>query len=169
MSCPIHPPLAGLREWLEGRLLELERGTTRIAWLYGTRVHPVTRRVQFHNGLDISAPRGVPVSAVAGGRVDRIWTNEIGGLQVRLEHDGLPITGSGYAHLDRLPDGGLVLGQVVQAEQVIGHCGSTGRSTGPHLHLVLRSGNHTVDPLPWLLWSVGLSELPRHLAGEEVE
>lgn len=168
MACPIHPPMDGLREWLEGRILELERGTSRIAWLYGTRVHPVTRQVQHHNGIDLGAPRGTPIKAVCAGRVDKVWTNDIGGIQVRLDHDGLPITGSGYAHLDRLEDG-LKPGDVVQAGQVIGYCGSSGRSTGPHLHLVLRSGSRTVDPLPWLLWSVGLSELPRHIAGEEVE
>jgi murein DD-endopeptidase MepM/ murein hydrolase activator NlpD len=101
---------------------------------FGWRIHPVTGDRKFHNGTDIGAPLGTPVLAAFAGRVTLAEAMGGYGLAVVLEHDqGKQETL--YAHLSEI----LVKpGDVVQAGAILGRVGSTGLSTGPHLHFELR-------------------------------
>ncbi len=108
---------------------------------FGYRRHPLFRRVMFHTGVDIAAPRGTPVPAAAGGRV--IFAGWYGGYGklVILDHGGG--TSSLYGHLSTIS---VSVGQAVTAGQVIGRVGSTGYSTGPHLHYEVRINGRPVNP-----------------------
>lgn len=94
-----------------------------------------------HNGVDLRAPIGTPVTAPRGGVVVRSWDSYRGGRSLLVELDnGLVL---GLAHLsERLVE----TGDVVQAGQMIAHTGNTGVTTGPHLHLTLRRAGELVDP-----------------------
>ncbi len=107
------------------------------------RMHPVLRRIMPHNGIDYSAATGTPVWAAADGEVT--WVGERGpnGNLVSLSHEGG--YESHYAHLSRFA-AGLARGQHVSQRQVIGYVGTTGRSTGPHLHFGLERRGRFVDP-----------------------
>jgi murein DD-endopeptidase MepM/ murein hydrolase activator NlpD len=107
------------------------------------RVHPITGLRRPHLGIDYAAASGTPVWAVAAGRVSfRGWLGGLG-KTVKVRHDnGYE---SWYGHLSRFPN--LRLGQRVQQKQVIGYVGSTGLSTGPHLHFTLQKNGRLVNPL----------------------
>ncbi|MBN8612863.1 MAG: M23 family metallopeptidase [Deltaproteobacteria bacterium] len=107
------------------------------------RMHPVLHRVMPHNGIDYSAATGTPVWAAADGTVT--WAGDRGpnGNLVSLSHEGG--YESHYAHLSRFA-AGLARGQHVEQRQVIGYVGTTGRSTGPHLHFGLERHGRFVDP-----------------------
>lgn len=112
---------------------------------YGVRMHPVVRRLLFHSGVDFRAPRGEPVLSAGPGIVVQAGWMPLTGNTVTLEHPGRLLTL--YAHLDEL----LVFeGQQVDASAPVGLVGSTGRSTGPHLHwsLYVKRGKdrHPVTP-----------------------
>lgn len=113
----------------------------RISSGYGWRTHPITRRRQFHTGVDIAASYGTPVRAGGDGRV--IFTGWRGGYGnvVIIDH-GDKVT-TIYAHLSSIR---VSEGTVVKAGQVIGRVGSTGFSTGPHLHFEVRVDGKHVDP-----------------------
>lgn len=117
----------------------------RISSLYGYRTHPITGAQKLHSGLDIAAPSGTPLVAAASGRV--VYADWFGGygLTVIIDHGGGIATL--YAHQSRL---GVQAGQQVSAGERIGYVGSTGQSTGPHVHFEVRSGGTPEDPLPWL-------------------
>lgn len=117
----------------------------RISSRFGNRRDPFTRRLARHTGVDMPAPRGTPIVASAGGTVRFAGYRRAYGNSVEIDHgDGLTTR---YAHASQL----LVRkGQVVLPEQPIATVGSTGRSTGPHLHFeVLRQGR-PVEPLGYL-------------------
>lgn len=99
-----------------------------------------------HAGVDLAAPWGTPVHAARDGRVDRAgWWGTYGNA-VALDHgDG---SETRYAHLSSVAVGP---GDVVRQGDVIGYVGSTGASTGPHLHFELRFGGRAVDPLGYLV------------------
>ncbi|MCA1720020.1 MAG: M23 family metallopeptidase [Actinobacteria bacterium] len=99
----------------------------------------------FHPGIDIAAPNGDAVKAAAAGVVTTSgWGGGYGKL-VRVQHaDG---TTTAYAHMSRIL---VAKGQRVAAGELLGKIGSTGFSTGPHLHFEVRVGKRTVNPLPWL-------------------
>ena len=118
-------------------------GRVRLTSGFGLRVHPVfgTRRV--HAGVDLAARPGAPVIASTAGVVAQAgWLGGYG-LCVTLDHGGGVQTR--YGHLSRL---GVAAGQRVRAGQVIGLVGSTGVSTGPHLHYEVRARGVPVNPLP---------------------
>ncbi|HWP63933.1 MAG TPA: peptidoglycan DD-metalloendopeptidase family protein [Candidatus Binatia bacterium] len=95
-----------------------------------------------HDGLDIAAPLGTPVRAMAGGVVRFAGRLDDGAVVVRIEHaDG---SQAWYGHLD--PSLEVRVGDRVTAGQVLGRIGLTGRTTGPHLHLEVRVGGRPVDP-----------------------
>ena len=100
-----------------------------------------------HTGVDLAAPSGTPVSSVAAGTVTHAAEAGAYGLRVEVTHsDG---TTTSYSHLSRID---VEVGQVVGQGAVIGAVGSTGNSTGPHLHLELRTaGDVPVDPVDALL------------------
>ena len=115
---------------------------------YGMRTHPVLGGRRNHQGIDLSAPTGTPVYATADGIVSRAnWFSSYG-LFISVEHGGEMQTR--YAHLSRLAVGE---GQRVRKGEVIGYVGSTGRSTGPHLHYEVRVGGSSVNPVPYMVES----------------
>ena len=105
----------------------------------------ITTRFQpGHTGIDISAPEGSPIKAMAAGVVKRADKGENGGYGtlVVLDHgDGIT---TWYAHMSQIS---VAVGDKVQTGQQVGLAGSTGRSTGPHLHFEVRVGNTPLDPL----------------------
>jgi hypothetical protein len=94
-----------------------------------------------HAGLDFAARHGTPIYAVTDGRVDYAGWHGGHGKYVRLRHDGG--LASGYAHMSRVA---VASGQAVRRGQVIGYVGSTGLSTGPHLHYELYRNGATINP-----------------------
>jgi murein DD-endopeptidase MepM/ murein hydrolase activator NlpD len=107
---------------------------------FGPRADPFDGHEAEHTGVDIGAPEGTPIHAVSGGVVRAAGAH--GGLGNRLEVDNGGGRTTIYAHASAL----LVhAGDVVAPGQVIGKVGSTGRSTGPHLHLELRQGGQAID------------------------
>ena len=115
----------------------------RISSRYGKRRHPILGYNKMHQGIDFAAPTGTPIMAAGNGVVELAGRNGAYGNYVRIRHKGSYATA--YAHLSKLGRGIAAGGRVKQG-QVIGYVGSTGRSTGPHLHYeVLRDG-HQVNP-----------------------
>ncbi len=114
----------------------------RISSRFGTRVHPILRFARFHSGVDVSAPRGTPIVASADGRVTAAGWNGGHGRQVRVAHDGGLETS--YSHMSTMS---AAAGMRVRQGQVIGYVGSSGFSTGPHLHYEVRQHGRSVDPL----------------------
>ena len=103
---------------------------------------------EFHSGQDIEAPWGAPVIAGASGRVSFVgWQNGYGQLVV-VDHGGGLTTK--YGHLSHID---VELNQIVSRGQLLGKVGSTGRSTGPHLHYEVRINDQPVNPRQYLLMS----------------
>jgi murein DD-endopeptidase MepM/ murein hydrolase activator NlpD len=108
------------------------------------RYHPILHEYRAHNGVDLVARYGTPVKAVADGRVEQAgWCGELGRC-VRIQHDGGLV--SIYGHLSEIASG-LQAGDHVTVGQPIGRVGSSGLSTGPHLHFGLERDGEYVDPL----------------------
>jgi murein DD-endopeptidase MepM/ murein hydrolase activator NlpD len=107
------------------------------------RMHPVLHRVQPHNGIDFAAATGTPVWAAAEGDITFIGERGANGNLISMSHEGG--YESHYAHLSRFAPG-LSRGTHVRQRQLIGYVGSTGRSTGPHLHFGLKRHGNFVDP-----------------------
>jgi hypothetical protein len=107
------------------------------------RMHPVLHKVMPHQGTDFGAPAGTPVGASSSGTVAFVGPSGAGGNLVKLLHPGGVETG--YAHLSRFAEG-LKVGDPVKRMQVIGYVGSTGRSTGPHLHFSASRDGAFFDP-----------------------
>lgn len=141
------PPTGGAVSEVLARTHSLERRRVLDLWpVQG----PVSSRFgprdgRMHEGIDIAVPHGTPVRAVAAGRVTYAdWAGSYG-ILVTIDHGGGIETR--YAHNSRV----LVRpGDYVQAGQVVARSGSTGRSTGPHVHFELRVDGQAVDPWPWL-------------------
>lgn len=110
---------------------------------YGWRNHPVEKQILFHEGIDISAYPGTPVYSTAQGKVVKILYSKYGyGNRIVIQHAyGFETL---YAHLDIIK---VKRGQWVGKNQVIGTVGSTGTSTGPHLHYEIHKNNEPRDPL----------------------
>jgi murein DD-endopeptidase MepM/ murein hydrolase activator NlpD len=114
----------------------------RITSYFGTRVHPILRFARFHAGVDIGAGWGAPIIAAGDGQVVGAgWAGGYG-RQVRIAHGGGTV--STYSHMS---DYAVVPGAYVRRGQVIGYVGSSGFSTGPHLHFEVRQGGVAVNPL----------------------
>ena len=114
----------------------------RITSGYGYRFHPILGFGRMHSGTDLAAPYGSPVYAVADGVVSFVGPHGGHGNYIRLEHGGA--IGTGYGHLSRFA---VSAGLRVRAGQVIGYVGSTGLSTGPHLHYEVFRNGASVDPM----------------------
>ena len=117
---------------------------SRISSFFGRRFHPILRRVRQHAGIDYVAPTGTPVDCVADGRVISAgWSGGYGRLVVVGHADGYETR---YGHLSRFGKG-IHDGVPVTQGQVIGYVGSTGMSTGSHLHYEVRKNGSVVNPL----------------------
>lgn len=118
---------------------------TRFSSPFGWRVHPVYGDWRFHYGVDLAAPSGTPIVASRGGVVKTTSYDSSSGYYVTVDHqDGFS---SKYLHMTHYI---VSPGQQVSAGQVIGYVGSTGASTGPHLHFsILYNGNH-VNPAKYI-------------------
>jgi murein DD-endopeptidase MepM/ murein hydrolase activator NlpD len=105
---------------------------------FGPRNDPITGKASFHSGIDLAAPSGTPIKAVADGTVTKIQSDPDGyGNWVEIKHaDG---STTRYAHMSAF--GNIKVGQEVGAGSIIGAVGSTGHSTGPHLHFEWRDAN----------------------------
>ena len=103
------------------------------------------RQRRQHNGVDLAAAHGTPVYATADGRIGRAqWFGSYGNY-VQIEHGGELQTR--YAHLSSYT---VEAGEMVRKGDLIGYIGSTGRSTGPHLHYEVRVDGEPVDPIPYM-------------------
>lgn len=127
---------------------------TRVSSMFGMREHPTLHRYKIHKGIDLAAPRGTPVYATADGIVGKAQRFGTYGNYVQIEHGGELETR--YAHLSGYT---VKKGEYVQKGELIGYVGSTGRSTGPHLHYEVRVDGQAVDPMPFLLGEEGQSQL----------
>lgn len=118
---------------------------SRLTSSYGMRNHPILRKRRAHKGVDLAAATGTPVYATADGNVSRAdWFSSYG-LYVSIEHGGDLQTR--FAHLSRLA---VAAGEKVKKGDLIGYVGSTGRSTGPHLHYEVRVNGVAVNPIPYM-------------------
>ena len=115
---------------------------------YGMRTHPVLKRRMGHKGIDLAAPTGTPIYATADGYVSKAdWFSSYG-KYVSIEHGARIQTR--YAHMSRIV---VEDGTWVEKGDLIGYVGSTGRSTGPHLHYEVRIDGEAVNPVPYMVES----------------
>ena len=121
------------------------KGTARLSSAYGMRKDPFTGRLAFHDGIDLAASRGTEITALRDGEVVYSgWKGGYGNTVVVRHKDGYETV---YGHTAK----NLVsVGDKVSSGTVIAKVGSTGRSTGPHLHLEMRRHGKPVNPLPHL-------------------
>jgi murein DD-endopeptidase MepM/ murein hydrolase activator NlpD len=113
---------------------------------FGMRTHPVLGGRRNHKGIDLAQPSGTPVYATADGVVGKAeWFSSYGNY-IQIEHGGEMQTR--YAHLSGYA---IAAGEQVRKGQLIGFVGSTGRSTGPHLHYEVRVAGEAVDPTPYMV------------------
>ena len=117
----------------------------RMSSSYGMRNHPVLRKRKAHKGVDLAGATGTPVYATADGTVDMAKYYGSYGNYVQIDHGGNLETR--YAHLSSYT---VASGERVEKGQLIGYIGSTGRSTGPHLHYEIRVEGVAVDPTPYM-------------------
>ena len=110
---------------------------------YGMRRHPVLGYNKMHRGLDFSAPRGTPIVAAGDGVIEVAGRNGAYGNYIRIRHNGTYKTA--YAHMKGFARG-MRAGKRVRQGQTIGYVGSTGRSTGPHLHYEVLKGSRQMNP-----------------------
>ena len=125
---------------------------------YGSRFHPILGSARFHKGVDLAAASGTPIVAAADGRIVAAGWHGGYGRQVAIAHGGGIQTS--YSHMSRI---GVASGEAVRRGQVIGYVGSSGLSTGPHLHYEVYKNGRPVNPM-----SVKLSGGPAQLQGEKL-
>ncbi len=137
----------GRAVWFEASGVGQKRGgmarptAGRVTSNYGMRRHPILGYQRLHAGTDYGGGYGAPIFAVSDGVVNMAGRNGGYGNFVRLNHGGG--VGTGYGHMSRIA---VRSGQRVKQGQVIGYIGSTGLSTGPHLHFELYRGGRPVNP-----------------------
>ena len=112
---------------------------------FGWRVHPVYGDWRFHYGVDLSAPTGTPIVASRSGKVTTASYDSSSGYHVYINHGDGFVTR--YLHMTHYI---VSPGQYVNAGQVIGYCGSTGASTGPHLHFSVYYNGQAVNPANYI-------------------
>ncbi len=116
----------------------------RISSVFGNRKHPILGYTKMHKGVDFAAPRNTPVFAAGDGIIEYAKRNGGYGKFIRIRHNSEYKTA--YAHLDRYAKN-IREGTRVKQGDIIGYVGSTGRSTGPHLHYEIIFRNKQVNPL----------------------
>ncbi len=135
----------GNSEYIGGEFLWPIPGYTIITSPFGMRFHPILHYYRSHNGIDIGAKTGAPVIAANSGTV--ITASYVGsyGNVVMIDHGGGIV--SNYGHGSKIL---VKVGQVVEKGEVIMEAGSTGLSTGPHLHFEIKVNGKFVNPLPYV-------------------
>ena len=126
----------------------------RVSSSYGYRRSPFSRKRTYHYGVDLSLPSGNPVRATGGGKVVKSVYNRTYGNYVDIEHLSGLVTR--YAHLKASH---VKAGDLISRGDVIGLCGSTGRSTGPHVHYEVRYKGRPRNPEPFVQLAQTLTEL----------
>jgi len=117
---------------------------TRISSRFGKRYHPTLKKRKNHHGVDYAAPRGTPIKAAGDGKLIHVGRKGGYGKTVIIQHGGKYSTL--YAHMSRIKPG-MRRGKRVRQGQTIGYVGTTGRSTGPHLHYEFRVNGVHRNPL----------------------
>lgn len=155
---------------LEGILKESKKRPIR---LWGWRpIHPITKKRTWHNGIDLTCVEGTPIFCPWDGVVTRNWVSKLSGNALRIRHTNVPgVRETAYAHLFAFPEywESEIKAETIQvkAGDLIGYVGSTGRSTGPHLHFIIRGmevrrlggrRRSDVDPLTFLERSLAYSQ-----------
>lgn len=126
---------------------------------FGMRVHPISRQVRMHDGIDFSVPIGTPIVSTGSGVVSTDRNRTGYGIQVLIDH------GFGYktryAHLSRAA---VAVGQTIKRGQVIGYAGNTGRSSGPHLHYEVIHRGKPVNPISYFARDMSSEEFQEILS-----
>ncbi len=131
--------------YVEGELLwPLPASYTRVSSKFGWRIHPVTGKQQFHQGIDIPAPYGTEIYAVNDGTVIECSYNYADGYFITISHGGG--FASFYSHISKYA---VAVGDKVTRGQVIANVGTSGYTTGAHLNLNIYENNAAVDPLKY--------------------
>ena len=141
-------------------LMKTPLNGARLSSGYGSRKHPILGYTKMHKGLDFAAPKGTPVFAAGDGIIEFSGWNGAYGKYIRIRHNGNYKTA--YAHLMKTKKRKF---QKVSQGDIIGYVGSTGRSTGPHLHYEVLFSGHQVNPMRIKLPSgknVPKTDLSRH-------
>lgn len=155
-----HDQLNKLAKDIESQIVKLQRvegpysggamnwpvpGHTRVSSYFGYRIHPLFNTKKLHTGIDIPAPTGTTVVAVADGTV--IYSGTLGGYgkTIMIDHGGGIVTLYGH-------NSSLIVSEGTQVSKgsAIARVGSTGFSTGPHSHFEVRKNGSYIDPIPWL-------------------
>ncbi|BCL75419.1 hypothetical protein JHS3_11550 [Jeongeupia sp. HS-3] len=126
------------------RFLRYPTDFSHVSSSFGMRFHPILKRAIGHEGVDLAAPSGTPIYAAGDGKLIKYGREGAYGNMAEIRHDGRYQTV--YAHMSKFASG-LKAGSTVSKGQLIGYVGSTGRSTGPHLHYEFRINDQQVDPL----------------------
>ena len=116
----------------------------RLTSRFGRRKHPILGYKKMHRGIDFGAPRGTPVMAAGNGTVEVAGWNSNYGRYLRIRHNGRYKTA--YGHLAKFQRG-VRKGKRVRQGRVVAFVGSSGRSTGPHLHYEILVNNRRINPL----------------------
>lgn len=164
---PFYPILANLDQIIANKMGKRGFGTgpnsaSQTDW--GYREHPITGEYTWHNGIDLGAPTGTPIFSPLDGWVEAAYEGGVSGKLLRITHNDKEypeVYQTRYAHLH---DWNVKKGDNVKRGQIVGYVGSTGRSTGPHLHFIVRVhpqhavniggvARRNVDPLPYLTGS----------------
>ena len=124
-------------------LLKTPVSGARLTSGFGMRRHPLLGYSKMHAGVDFGAPQGTPIRAAGSGVVELAGRHGAYGIAVEIKHDNRYETL--YAHMSKLA-AGIRRGAKVNQGQIIGYVGSTGRSTGPHLHYEVHVDNRPVNP-----------------------
>ncbi len=125
-------------------LLRTPVNGARLSSRYGMRKHPILGYNRMHRGVDFAAPTGTPIYAAGNGVVRKAQYNGNYGHYIEIKHNERFSTA--YAHLSRYAKG-VKAGAHVRQGQIIGYVGSTGLSSGPHLHFEVRRNNKSINPL----------------------
>ena len=137
--------MSALERALEGVPQVAPAADRRITSAFGYRSDPFTRRSAMHSGIDFKGAMGSPIYAAATGEVSFAGRKSGYGKCVEITHANGIVTR--YAHLSRID---VTVGQPIDAGETLGGLGSTGRSTGPHLHFEVRINGKAVNPRPFL-------------------
>jgi murein DD-endopeptidase MepM/ murein hydrolase activator NlpD len=121
------------------------KSITEVSSNYGLRRNPFGWGYEFHDGIDFTGPQGTPIYATAPGTIETAEYQRGYGYHVVIDH------GYGYKTLyAHLSDMAVIAGESVSKDQIIGKLGSTGRSTGPHLHYSVYRNGESVDPIEYI-------------------